>query len=135
MLSSMLHSLRSHMTALSQSELTHALQVCFKVLSKIQIPMAFMDMEAEAQTQLEEDAPDQVCVSVSLCLCVRARMCEREREREKKRQRQLQSQNNVRTFYLKLTFYSHTKLTFYSHTKLQRQNKIELAIICNTDYE
>ncbi|XP_031436903.1 protein dopey-2 [Clupea harengus] len=59
MLSSMLHSLRSHMTALSQSELTHALQVCFKVLSKIQIPMAFMDMEAEAQTQLEEDAPDQ----------------------------------------------------------------------------
>uniref|UniRef100_A0A671LRW5 Protein dopey-2-like n=1 Tax=Sinocyclocheilus anshuiensis TaxID=1608454 RepID=A0A671LRW5_9TELE len=57
MLGSMLQSLRSHMTSLSLQELTQALRACFKVLSKIQMPVAYMDMEAESQTQdLEQEA-------------------------------------------------------------------------------
>ncbi|XP_051761489.1 protein dopey-2 [Ctenopharyngodon idella] len=51
MLGSMLHSLHSHMTSLSLQELTQAMRACFKVLSKIQMPVAYMDMEAELQTQ------------------------------------------------------------------------------------
>uniref|UniRef100_A0A8C2ERR3 Protein dopey-2-like n=1 Tax=Cyprinus carpio TaxID=7962 RepID=A0A8C2ERR3_CYPCA len=51
MLGSMLQSLHSHMTSLSLQELTQAMRACFKVLSKIQMPVAFMDMEAESQTQ------------------------------------------------------------------------------------
>uniref|UniRef100_A0A672SWK4 DOP1 leucine zipper like protein B n=1 Tax=Sinocyclocheilus grahami TaxID=75366 RepID=A0A672SWK4_SINGR len=38
MLGSMLQSLRSHMTSLSQQELTQAMRACFKVLSKTQMP-------------------------------------------------------------------------------------------------
>uniref|UniRef100_A0A672SYC2 DOP1 leucine zipper like protein B n=1 Tax=Sinocyclocheilus grahami TaxID=75366 RepID=A0A672SYC2_SINGR len=45
MLGSMLQSLRSHMTSLSQQELTQAMRACFKVLSKTQMPVAYMDME------------------------------------------------------------------------------------------
>ncbi|XP_063069952.1 protein dopey-2 isoform X2 [Engraulis encrasicolus] len=59
MLSSMLRSLRAHMTSLSQSELTEALRMCFKVLGKIQIPMAYMDMEAEAHTRLEGEDTEE----------------------------------------------------------------------------
>ncbi|XDV30294.1 hypothetical protein PO909_033239 [Leuciscus waleckii] len=51
MLGSMLQSLHSHMTSLSLQELTQAMKACFKVLSKIQMPVAYMDMEAESQTQ------------------------------------------------------------------------------------
>uniref|UniRef100_A0A672SXW5 DOP1 leucine zipper like protein B n=1 Tax=Sinocyclocheilus grahami TaxID=75366 RepID=A0A672SXW5_SINGR len=51
MLGSMLQSLRSHMTSLSQQELTQAMRACFKVLSKTQMPVAYMDMEAESQAQ------------------------------------------------------------------------------------
>ncbi|XP_016429546.1 protein dopey-2-like isoform X2 [Sinocyclocheilus rhinocerous] len=51
MLGSMLQSLRSHMTSLSLQELTQALRACFKVLSNIQMPVAYKDMEAESQTQ------------------------------------------------------------------------------------
>jgi len=51
MLGSMLQSLHSHMTSLSLQELTQAMRACFKVLSKIQMPVAYMDMEAESQTQ------------------------------------------------------------------------------------
>ncbi|XP_036400644.1 protein dopey-2 isoform X2 [Megalops cyprinoides] len=51
MLGSMLKALRDHMTVLSLSELTQGLRACFKVLSKIQMPMVYMDMEAELQTQ------------------------------------------------------------------------------------
>ncbi|XP_016141946.1 protein dopey-2-like [Sinocyclocheilus grahami] len=47
----MLQSLRCHMTSLRLQELTQALRACFKVLSKIQMPVAYMDMEAESQTQ------------------------------------------------------------------------------------
>ncbi|KAK2904895.1 hypothetical protein Q8A67_006694 [Cirrhinus molitorella] len=51
MLGSMLQSLHSHLTSLSLQELTQAMRACFKVLSKIQMPVAYMDMEAESQTQ------------------------------------------------------------------------------------
>lgn len=51
MLGNMLQSLQSHMTSLSLPELTQAMRACFKVLSKIQMPVAYMDMEAESQTQ------------------------------------------------------------------------------------
>uniref|UniRef100_A0AAY4BHH0 Dopey N-terminal domain-containing protein n=1 Tax=Denticeps clupeoides TaxID=299321 RepID=A0AAY4BHH0_9TELE len=54
MLSAMLQALHGHVTTLSLSELTQGLHACFKVLSKIQMPVAYMDMEAESQTQLEE---------------------------------------------------------------------------------
>ncbi|KAA0715639.1 Protein dopey-2 [Triplophysa tibetana] len=50
MLGSMLHSLHSHMTSFSLQELTQAMRACYKVLSKIQMPVAYMDMEAESQT-------------------------------------------------------------------------------------
>uniref|UniRef100_A0A673LZK4 Protein dopey-2-like n=1 Tax=Sinocyclocheilus rhinocerous TaxID=307959 RepID=A0A673LZK4_9TELE len=53
MLGSMLQSLRSHMTSLSLQELTQALRACFKVLSNIQMPVAYKDMEAESQTSSE----------------------------------------------------------------------------------
>ncbi|XP_051564848.1 protein dopey-2-like [Myxocyprinus asiaticus] len=50
MLGSMLQSLHSHMTFLSLQELTQAMRACFKILSKIQMPVAYMDTEAESQT-------------------------------------------------------------------------------------
>lgn len=50
MLGSMLHSLRSHMTSLSLHELTQTMRACHKVLSKIHMPVAYIDMEAESQT-------------------------------------------------------------------------------------
>ncbi|XP_066542058.1 protein dopey-2 [Hoplias malabaricus] len=50
MLGSMLQSLCTHLHTLSLPELTHALRACFKVLSKIQMPVTYMDMEAESQT-------------------------------------------------------------------------------------
>ncbi|XP_056610813.1 protein dopey-2 isoform X2 [Triplophysa dalaica] len=49
MLGSMLHSLHGHMTSFSLQELTQAMRACYKVLSKIQMPVAYMDMEAESQ--------------------------------------------------------------------------------------
>uniref|UniRef100_A0A673WY14 DOP1 leucine zipper like protein B n=1 Tax=Salmo trutta TaxID=8032 RepID=A0A673WY14_SALTR len=51
MLGRMLHALRTHMTCLDLSELTQGLRTCFKVLSKIQMPVTYMDMEVESQTQ------------------------------------------------------------------------------------
>ncbi|TRY97220.1 hypothetical protein DNTS_013715 [Danionella cerebrum] len=51
MLGIMLQSLQNHMASLSLQELTQAMRACFKVLSKIQMPVAFMDMEAESRTQ------------------------------------------------------------------------------------
>ncbi|KAK6309739.1 hypothetical protein J4Q44_G00196200 [Coregonus suidteri] len=51
MLGRMLHALRTHMTCLDLSELKQGLRTCFKVLSKIQMPVAYMDMEVESQTQ------------------------------------------------------------------------------------
>ncbi|XP_072542477.1 protein DOP1B isoform X2 [Salminus brasiliensis] len=54
MLGSMLHSLCAHPASLSLPELTQALRACFKVLSKVQMPVTYMDMEAESQTQSME---------------------------------------------------------------------------------
>uniref|UniRef100_A0A8C8LMU9 Dopey N-terminal domain-containing protein n=1 Tax=Oncorhynchus tshawytscha TaxID=74940 RepID=A0A8C8LMU9_ONCTS len=53
MLCRMLHTLCTHMNTLDLLELTQGLDACFKVLSKIQMPVAYMDME-ESQTQEEE---------------------------------------------------------------------------------
>nr|XP_023990689.1 protein dopey-2 [Salvelinus alpinus] len=50
MLCRMLNALCTHMTSLDLLELTQGLHACFKVLSKIQMPVAHMDME-ESQTQ------------------------------------------------------------------------------------
>lgn len=47
----MLHALCTHMTSLDLLELTQGLHACFKVLSKIQMPVTYMDMEVESQTQ------------------------------------------------------------------------------------
>lgn len=51
MLGSMLQSVYAHMAYLSLAELTQTLRACFKVLSKIQMPVSYMDMDVEAQTQ------------------------------------------------------------------------------------
>uniref|UniRef100_A0A8D0CJW7 DOP1 leucine zipper like protein B n=1 Tax=Scleropages formosus TaxID=113540 RepID=A0A8D0CJW7_SCLFO len=54
MLGSMLQALRGQLGEISLSELTQALRACFRVLSKIQMPVAYMDMEAESQTHKDE---------------------------------------------------------------------------------
>uniref|UniRef100_A0A4W5NVW3 DOP1 leucine zipper like protein B n=1 Tax=Hucho hucho TaxID=62062 RepID=A0A4W5NVW3_9TELE len=58
MLGRMLHALCTHITSLDLSELTQGLHACFKVLSKIQMPVAYMDME-ESQTQEVETGPGE----------------------------------------------------------------------------
>ncbi|KAL0963641.1 hypothetical protein UPYG_G00308960 [Umbra pygmaea] len=65
MLGRMLHALRSAIVSLDLSELTQGLRACFKVLSKIQMPVAYMEGEAESQTQeveshVQEDSFEQV---------------------------------------------------------------------------
>uniref|UniRef100_A0A3P9J815 DOP1 leucine zipper like protein B n=1 Tax=Oryzias latipes TaxID=8090 RepID=A0A3P9J815_ORYLA len=54
MLGIMLQALRRHMDSASLEDVTHGLRACFKVLSKIQMPVAYMDAEAEAQTEEAE---------------------------------------------------------------------------------
>ncbi|KAM9485223.1 protein DOP1B-like isoform 1-T3 [Salvelinus alpinus] len=49
MLCRMLNALCTHMTSLDLLELTQGLHACFKVLSKIQMPVAHMDMESQTQ--------------------------------------------------------------------------------------
>lgn len=49
MLSTMLRTLCSHMETVSLDDVTQSLRACFKVLSKIQMPVAYMDIEAEMQ--------------------------------------------------------------------------------------
>ncbi|XP_034043163.1 protein dopey-2 isoform X2 [Thalassophryne amazonica] len=51
MLGNMLQTLRGHMTSVGLDEVTQGLRACFKVLSKIQMPVAYMDTEAENQMQ------------------------------------------------------------------------------------
>uniref|UniRef100_A0A673XH57 DOP1 leucine zipper like protein B n=1 Tax=Salmo trutta TaxID=8032 RepID=A0A673XH57_SALTR len=66
MLCRMLHALCTHMTSLDLLELTQGLHACFKVLSKIQMPGAYMDME-ESQTQeveAQEESFEYVQVSI-----------------------------------------------------------------------
>lgn len=45
MLSYMVQSLLENMEALGLPELTHALKTCFKVLSKVQMPPSYLDIE------------------------------------------------------------------------------------------
>ncbi|XP_073329578.1 protein DOP1B [Pagrus major] len=60
MLSSMLRTLRSHMETVSLEDITHGLRACFKVLSKIQMPVAYMDIEAGAHTKdMELQSPEE----------------------------------------------------------------------------
>ncbi|TSU63004.1 Protein dopey-2 [Bagarius yarrelli] len=49
MLDSMLQSLSAYMASLSLADLTHTLRACFKVLSKIQMPVSYMGMDVEYQ--------------------------------------------------------------------------------------
>lgn len=51
MLGSMLQSLCAHMASLGLAELTQTVRACFKVLSKIQMPVSYMDMDVESQIQ------------------------------------------------------------------------------------
>lgn len=68
MLSTILQALRSHMDTASLDDVTQSVRACFKVLSKIQMPVAYMDVEAEMQAD-DTDAPlmvdepknEQVC--------------------------------------------------------------------------
>ncbi|XP_041663673.1 protein dopey-2 [Cheilinus undulatus] len=60
MLGTMLRTLSSHIHSVSLEDVTQGLRACFKVLSKIQMPMAYMDIEAGAhiddmETQLPEE--------------------------------------------------------------------------------
>lgn len=54
MLSMMLRALRSHMDTVSLEDVTQSLRACFKVLSKIQMPVTYMDVEAEAYLEETE---------------------------------------------------------------------------------
>ncbi|XP_061925067.1 protein dopey-2 isoform X1 [Entelurus aequoreus] len=51
MLGVMLRTLRSHIDSVSLEDVTQGLRACFKVLSKIQMPVAFMDFETGAHTE------------------------------------------------------------------------------------
>lgn len=54
----MLKTLYSHMDTVSLEDVTQSLRACFKVLSKIQMPVAYMDVDAMTQlgdTKLPED--------------------------------------------------------------------------------
>lgn len=60
MLGIMLRTLRSHMDSVSPEDVTHGLRACFKVLSKIQMPVAYMDIEAGAHTEeMELQTPEE----------------------------------------------------------------------------
>uniref|UniRef100_A0A096LUB2 DOP1 leucine zipper like protein B n=1 Tax=Poecilia formosa TaxID=48698 RepID=A0A096LUB2_POEFO len=56
MLGTMLQSLHRHMDSISLDDITQGLRVCFKVLSKIQMPVAYMDVDAGANTEERESA-------------------------------------------------------------------------------
>uniref|UniRef100_A0A3B4Y6B4 DOP1 leucine zipper like protein B n=2 Tax=Seriola lalandi dorsalis TaxID=1841481 RepID=A0A3B4Y6B4_SERLL len=56
MLGIMLRTLRSHMDSISLEDVTHSLRACFKVLSKIQMPVAYLDIEAGAHTEEIDEA-------------------------------------------------------------------------------
>uniref|UniRef100_A0A3P9AY55 DOP1 leucine zipper like protein B n=1 Tax=Maylandia zebra TaxID=106582 RepID=A0A3P9AY55_9CICH len=54
MLGTMLRTLCSHIDAVCLEDVTQGLRACFKVLSKIQMPVAYMDVEAGAQAEETE---------------------------------------------------------------------------------
>lgn len=56
----MLRFLHSHMDSVSLEDVTQGLRACFKVLSKIQMPVAYMDIEARSQTEeMEIQTPEE----------------------------------------------------------------------------
>ncbi|KAM9851340.1 protein DOP1B [Aulostomus maculatus] len=60
MLGTMLWTLCHHMASISLEDITQGLCACFKVLSKIQMPVAFMDVETGAHTEeMELQAPEE----------------------------------------------------------------------------
>ncbi|XP_054470794.1 protein dopey-2 [Anoplopoma fimbria] len=60
MLGTMLGTLHSHMDFVGLEDVTQGLRACFKVLSKIQMPVAYMDIEARAQTEdMELQSPEE----------------------------------------------------------------------------
>lgn len=60
MLSTMLRCLHSHMDSVSLEDVTHSLRACFKVLSKIQMPVAYMDVDGGAQLEdTESQSPEE----------------------------------------------------------------------------
>lgn len=72
----MLRTLRSHMDTVSLEDVTHSLRACFKVLSKIQMPVAYLDLEAgshseeiESQAQQEEGKELQVRDAPFFAVC------------------------------------------------------------------
>uniref|UniRef100_A0A673X659 DOP1 leucine zipper like protein B n=1 Tax=Salmo trutta TaxID=8032 RepID=A0A673X659_SALTR len=69
MLCRMLHALCTHMTSLDLLELTQGLHACFKVLSKIQMPGAYMDMEESQTQEVEAQEESFEYVQVSVCAC------------------------------------------------------------------
>ncbi|XP_049585021.1 protein dopey-2 isoform X2 [Syngnathus scovelli] len=60
MLGTMLRSVHDHMEFVRLEDVTQGLRACFKVLSKIQMPVAFMDFETEAHTkEMEVQAQEE----------------------------------------------------------------------------
>ncbi|KAG7503861.1 hypothetical protein JOB18_046188 [Solea senegalensis] len=60
MLGIMLQTLHSHLDSVNLEDVTHSLRACFKVLSKIQMPVAYMDIEAGSHSEdIEIRSPEE----------------------------------------------------------------------------
>lgn len=60
MLATMLRTLYSNMDSVSLEDATQGLRACFKVLSKIQMPVAYMDVDAGTNTEdMELHEPEE----------------------------------------------------------------------------
>lgn len=57
----MLQTLHSHIDTVGLEDVTHGLRACFKVLSKIQMPVAYMDVESQGSQaeDLELQSPEE----------------------------------------------------------------------------
>lgn len=60
MLDTMLQALCRHMDSVCIEDVTQGLRACFKVLSKIQMPVAYMEVEGGAHTEkMELQTPEE----------------------------------------------------------------------------
>ncbi|KAM8855893.1 protein DOP1B isoform 2-T2 [Spinachia spinachia] len=60
MLGTMLRTLHAHMDSVCLEDVTQGLRACFKVLTKVQMPVAYLDVEAGAQTEdIESPSPEK----------------------------------------------------------------------------
>ncbi|KAL4657008.1 protein dopey-2 isoform X2 [Arapaima gigas] len=82
MLGNMLQTLQGHLGELSLPELTQALRACFRILSKIQMPLGYVDMEAESQTHKAQDKQNQGTFEDEAAHGEDARVNEDDREQE-----------------------------------------------------